>query len=240
MKLKDLQGVCGEAKLMIHMQINILCRGEYGTPEEEIRCKLMLADFTLLKAELKEHIAALESILTVCKAAAAGRYIEDRQQCTRWLKQCDGCASAEQCDNFDGRDPHSVIAARLSELSPLSDFARKWILFQEQYQRQRRDLISGPGGLFGDAKIVMYQEAVSEDGEKVLVPMSDEESAAGIAQRDTQEDAQNESMARRLDQYELNRERPAYLCRIKGDLQEVAAIIEGGMPPQVRPGIATS
>jgi hypothetical protein len=133
-----------------------------------------------------------------------------------------------------------VTASDLAELTPLSDVARRWILFREEYQRQRRNLLFGAGGLFGDAQVVMYQEATDEDDKTVLVPMSAEASAAAMAQRDAKEDAANESMAQRLDQYELNRERLAYLCTVQGDLREIAAIIEGGMPPHVRQEIVAS
>ena len=231
MKLADLRNVCAEALLVIHSQISLLRRGHDATPEEEVRCKLALADFTLLRDDLKEHIGALASILTVCKAVAAGRYLEDWQQCTRWSGHCHGCTSQKTCDNFDAREPHSVIASQLSELSPLSDFARRWILFQEPYQRQRRELVFGPEGLVGDSTIVLYQD----DGSRVLKPMSEEDAATAMTAHDAREDAKNASMALRLDQYDLNLERLAYICTVKGDLQEIAAIIEGGMPPQVRP-----
>jgi hypothetical protein len=240
MKLKELRQVCAEAELMIQMQITILRRRQHETVEAEVRSKLMLADFLLLKREMRDHIDALESILTVCHAVAAGRYLEDWQQCTRWAGTCHGCTAPEACDNFDGRTPHAVIASLLAELAPLSDGARQWILFQEDYQRHRRNLMFGAGGLFGDAQVVMYHEATGDDGEAVLVPMSAEASAAAMAQRDAQKDAANASVARRLDQYDLNRERLAYLCTVQGDLQEIAAIIEGGMPPQVRREIVAS
>jgi hypothetical protein len=240
MKRKELRSVCAEAELMIQMQITILRRGQHETVDAEVRSKLMLADFLLLKRGLKEHIGALESILTVCQAVAAGRYLEDWQQCTRWAGTCHGCTAPEACDNFDGRALHAVIASLLADLAPLRDVARRWILFQEEYQQQRRNLLFGAGGLFGDAQVVMYQEATGADGEAVLMPMSAEASAAAMAQRDAKEDAANESMAQRLDQYELNRERLAYLCTVQGDLQEIAAIIEGGMPPHVRQEIVAS
>lgn len=236
MKLEDLRIVCAETELMIHTQLSLLRQGRCKTLEEEAPYKLMLAEFTLLKAELKEHNGALESLLTVCKAVAAGHYLEDWQQCARWAGQCQGCTALEACDAFDGREPHTVIASQLPELSPLSDFAREWIRYQEHYQRQRRDLVFGPEGLFGGAKIVMYQD----EGSGVLKPMSAEASAAALAAHDAQEDAKNESMGLRLEQYDLNRERLAYLCRVKGDLQEMATIIEHGMPPQVRPEIMPS
>jgi hypothetical protein len=240
MKLKELRQVCAEATLMIQMQINTLRQGPQETMAAEVRSTLMLADFLLLKRELKEHIGALESIITVCQAVAAGRYLEDWQQCTRWAGTCHSCTAPEACDNFDGRAPHAVIASLLAELAPLSDAARQWILFQEDYQRQRRNLMFGAGGLFGAAQVVMYQEATGADDEVVLVPMSAQASAAAMAQRDAKEDVANESMAQRLDQYELNRERLAYLCTVQGDLQEIAAIIEGGIPPQVRREIVAS
>jgi hypothetical protein len=236
MKLKDLRNVCAETELMIHTQIDLLRQGHYQTLEEDIRGKVMLADFMLLKAELRDHIGALESILTVCKAVAAGRYLEDWQQCARWAGQCQGCTSPEACDSFDSREPYTVIASQLSELSPLSDFARQWILYQEEYQRQRRDLIFGPEGLFGGSKIVTY----ADDGSGVLKPLSEKDSAAALAAHDAREDRKNASMALRVDQYDLNLERLAYLCRVKGDLQEMAAIIERGMPPQVRPPMVPS
>jgi hypothetical protein len=240
MKLPELRQVCAETELMIEMQLNTLRHRRPKTVDAEVQSKLMLADFLLLKRELKEHIGALESILTVCQAVAAGRYLEEWQQCSRWAGTCHGCTAPEACDHFDGRDPHAVIASLLAELAPLSDAARRWILFQEDYQRQRRHFMFGPGGLFGDAQVVMYQEATGADGEAVLVPMSAEASAAARARRDAQQDAANASVARRLDQYDLNRERLAHLCSVHGDLQEIAAIIEGGMPPQVRQEIVPS
>ena len=135
-----------------------------------------------MKLELKEHIGALETNLTVCQTVDVGRYLEDCQQCTRWAGPCHGCTAPEACDNFDGRAPHAVIASLLAELTPLSEVARQWILFQENYQRQRRHLLFGAGGLFGDAPVVMYHEATGEDDKTVLVPMSAEASAAAMAQ----------------------------------------------------------
>ena len=240
MKLQELREVCAEAELMIEMQLTTLRRGPQETLDAEVQSKLMLADFILLKRELRDHIDSLESILTVCQAVAAGRYLEDWQQCTRWGGTCQGCTDLDACDHFDARDPHAVIASLLAELAPLSDAARRWIRFQEDYQRQRRQLMFGPGGLFGDATLVMYQEVTNEDGEAVLVPMHADEVALAKAQRDAHQDATNVSVARRLDQYDLNRERLAHLCRVHGDLQEIAAIIEGGMPPQVRQEIVPS
>jgi hypothetical protein len=240
MKLKELRQVCAEAELMIEMQLTTLRRGSQETVDAEVQSKLMLADFLLLKHELKEHIGTLDSILTVCQAVAAGRYLEEWQQCSRWAGTCHGCTAPEACDHFDDRDPHAVIASLLDELAPLSDLARQWIVYQEEYQRQRRHLVFGPGGLFGDATLVMYQEVTSEDGEAVLVPMNADEAATARAQRDAHQDATNASVARRLDQYDLNRERLAHLCRGHGDLQEIAAIIEGGLPPQVRREIVPS
>jgi hypothetical protein len=56
MKLKELRHVCAEAELMIQTQTNILRRGQHETVEEEVRSELMLADFMLLKRELRDHI----------------------------------------------------------------------------------------------------------------------------------------------------------------------------------------
>jgi hypothetical protein len=236
MKLKDLRDVCGEAELMIHLQLSVLRRGSGQAPEEDVRSKLLLAEFVLLKAELRAHIGALEAILAVCQAVAAGRYREDWQQCARWAGQCEGCSAPDACDNFDDREPHAVIAAQLAELAALSDFAREWILAQAPYQRQRRAWMFGPGGVFQGTTPVTE----AADGASVYRPLPAEEAARLRAARDAQMDRQNESMARRLDQYELNRERLAHLCRVQGDLHEIAAIIDTGMPPQVRPGIVSS
>jgi hypothetical protein len=49
MKLKELRQVCAEAELMIQMQINTLRQVPQETMAAEVRCKLMLADFMLLK-----------------------------------------------------------------------------------------------------------------------------------------------------------------------------------------------
>ena len=70
--------------------------------------------------------------------------------------------------------------------------------------------------------------------------MSEEDAAQAMAQHDATEDAANESMAMRIDQYAFNLERIRHLCEANGDLQEIAAMIRGGMPPQVHQDIPVS
>jgi hypothetical protein len=239
MKLGELQDVCQEAELMIDMCSIQIRRRRCEIEEEQLRLYWLIGHYTLRRDELNEHIHTLERILQMCEAVKQRRYPEDWQRCTRLSSKysCEhACMSSERCDGFDERDAHTVIAEALSELEPFSNPLRGWILYQFQMQRRRRELICGPDGLLGDAKIVIY----GDDGSGVLKPMSDEEASAAMAQQDAKEDAENEAMALRIDQYELNRQRIVHLCEVKGDLQEVAAIIEGGMPPQVRRGIATS
>jgi hypothetical protein len=237
MKLTDLQDVADEAELAIRMCSMQARRGTCRTDDEEGKLYWIIGRCTVLRDELKEHIRSLERILRVCKAVKQGRYLDAWQRCTRWGQPCaHACTSDEWCDGFDARDPYTVIAAELSEIKPLSEPLRGWILLQWEMQRSRRERMFGPKGLFGGRKIVMYQD----DGSGVLTPMSEDDSAAALAAHEARQDAKNESRALRLEQYDLNLQRLADLCRVQGDLQEIAAIIEGGMPPQVRPAIAPS
>jgi hypothetical protein len=105
MNLNELQELYHEADLIISLKIDSLLQEEYRTLGEKVSRKLELADLMLMTAELKQHIDALKSILTVCQAVAAGRYLEDWQQCTQWKGDCAGYTSREQCGIFDAREP---------------------------------------------------------------------------------------------------------------------------------------
>jgi hypothetical protein len=73
MNLNELQELYHEADLIISLKIDSLLQEEYKTLGEKVSRKLELADLMLMTAELKQHIDALKSILTVCQAVAAGR-----------------------------------------------------------------------------------------------------------------------------------------------------------------------
>jgi hypothetical protein len=73
-----------------------------------------------------------------------------------------------------------------------------------------------------------------------LKPASDRKSVTALAACNAKQDAANGSIALRLDRYALNRARLGPLCIVKGDLQEIAVIVESGMPPQVKPGSVES
>jgi hypothetical protein len=226
MKIKELRDVCGEATLVIHMVTMQLRRHEYETDVEELQHKLMLADAMLLKTEIKEHIGTLENILKICEAVKHNRYLEDWQRCSRRSSSpCEhACTSSERCDGFSDLEPHQAIASQLEELAPFTDELRSWVIAQLDLQRKRREALWGPDGLFGGVKRVMY----TEQG-----PMDEQESADAIARLEAKEDAENESMGLRVDQYELNLERIRHLCAVKGDLQEIVAIIHDGLPPKI-------
>jgi hypothetical protein len=237
-KLKELQDVAHEARLMINLCSLQIRRHRCETPEELQQLLWTIGDVTVLHDELQEHLDTLELILEVCAAVAKGRYLEDYQRgCIRLESPCrHDCTSSEHCDGFDDRLPHTVIADALAELEPFSEALRGWILAQLELQRSRREVMRGKDGLFGGATVVMHTQ--NEDG--VLVPMSEEAAAAAMAQHDAQQDAENESMGLRIDQYALNLQRMQQICHAKGDPQEIVALITEGMPPQVRPAIISS
>jgi hypothetical protein len=101
-------------------------------------------------------------------------------------------------------------------------------------------MIFGPGGIFGDAKLMIHDTVERPDGTTAMVPMSEEDAAQAMAQHHAKDDAANESMAMRIDQYALNFERSRHLCEAKGDLQDIAAMIKDGLPPQVRSDLSSS
>jgi hypothetical protein len=237
MKLKELREVCGEAFFMVHVFTMRLRQGECETELETLRCKLGLADVSLLLAEIKEHKGTLEQILTICEAVAKGRYLEDWQRCREPLKPCEhACTSSEQCDGFSDHNPYQAILFQLDELRPMTDDLKQFIVAQLDLQRSRRAFLHSPDGPLGGVRFVMYDK--NEEG--VLVPISEEESAAAMAAYDAREDTKNESMGLRVEQYELNLQHIRRICQTRGALTEVVSIIEEGMPPTLRQPLSTS
>jgi hypothetical protein len=239
MKIEELKKMSGETLLTTEMLTTQLRRCVDETSEKVLRMKLMLADFTVLRRELKDHIEALEDILKVCEAVAQGRYLEDCQRCHWGEHHCEyQCTRRdEHCDSFDDRDPYDNILSWFEDdLVPFSAMLRHWITAQVDLQRKRREAMWGKDGLFGNSKLVMYQQ----DDDGVMRPMTDEESQAAMATRDAKEDTSNQSMAMRVDQYELNLQHIRRICRAKGDLREVAAIINDGLPPTIQQGVSLS
>jgi hypothetical protein len=239
MKLKELRSVAGEACLIEHILIMKLRRDGCETELETLHCKLGLADISLLQAEIKEHKGTLEQILTICETVGKGRYLEDWQRCSSRLPgyTCEhACTSSEQCDGFSDNDPYQAILFQLDELPPMTDELKRFIVAQLDLQRSRRELLHGPDGILGGAKFVMH----TENDEGVLVPMSEEESAAAMAAYEAQEDTKNESMGLRVHQYELNLQHIRRLCETRGALTEVVSIIEDGMPPTLRQPLSQS
>jgi hypothetical protein len=239
MKLAELQDVCDEAELMIDICSRQVRGSSCETNQDEEKLYWIIGYCTVLRDELHEHIRTLERILRVCEAVKQGRYLEDWQRCNRvsMTFQCThACMSTEQCNGFDARDPYTVIAKDLAELEAFSEPLRRWIVYQQDMQRSRRKLIFGPDGLFGRAKLVRYEH----DGSGVLKPVHEEDAGPMWATEDAKEDAKNESMGLRLDQYELNIQRIAQIFAVNGHVGEIAIIIETGVPPQVRTAIVAS
>jgi hypothetical protein len=226
MKLKELEKVLVHTELPIIVFTNRLRWGQCESEQEVFEHRLQLADYVTIKADLEDHVYAMQGILEVCEAVAKGRYLEDRQRCDwgdhRCKYQC--TRPDEHCDGFDDRDPHTAILGYLEDLHPLRGDVRHWIISQLGLHQGLREATDH---LFGD-KRKMYEVGVDEDGNDVLVEMSSDEATASNAKHAAEEDCQHESMALQVDQYELNLQRIRQLCVIKGDLQEIASIMGVG------------
>jgi hypothetical protein len=105
MNLNELQELYHEADLIISLKIDSLLQEEYKTLGAKVSRKLELADLMLMTAELKQHIDALKSILTVCQAVAAGRLPRRLAAVHPGEGDCAGYTSREQCGIFDAREP---------------------------------------------------------------------------------------------------------------------------------------
>jgi hypothetical protein len=81
-----------------------------------------------------------------------------------------------------------------------------------------------------------YQVGEDTDGNTVMAEMTPDDHAA----YDAEQNRQHESVANRVEQYELNLERIRVICRQGGSLQEVAMLITEGLPPQVTRPITLS
>jgi hypothetical protein len=186
----------------------------------------------VLRAELKDHLDALERILEICDIVSRDRYRDEWQLCQLGGHvDEDGAPTTcgEWCDGFDQRSPHRVIADTIADLQPLSADLRSWIAFQAEYHAKREEAVFGPGGLFGNGPCLRAVE--QGDGTVKLVPMREEEVAASHAQRRAREQAHHESVAARMDQYELNWSLIQRICEQEGSLADIVYIIQEGMPP---------
>jgi hypothetical protein len=138
---------------------------------------------------------------------------------------------AEHCDSFDDRPPHTAILGWLDECRLLRDIVKQWIVAQGDMQQKMR---VGIRQFFPDLKT--YQVGEDQDGNTVMAEMTREDHAA----YDAQQNRQHESVAQRVEQYELNLVRIRVICHQGGSLQEVATLITEGLPPQVTRPITLS
>lgn len=233
MKLKEWQDVLFATRIPIELFTNRLRWGQCESEHDVFEARLQLADFVTIQADLKDHIFALEQILAICTAVVQGRYLEDRQRCHWKDHTCEYTCMGpdEHCDSFDDRPPHTAILGWLDECRPLRDIVKQWIVAQGEMQQKMRE---GIRPFFPDLK--PYQVGEDQDGNTVMAEMTPENQAA----YDAQQDRQHESMAQRVEQYELNLDRIRVICRQRGSLQEVATLITEGLPPQVTRPITLS
>jgi hypothetical protein len=138
MKLKELHDVLLATRTPIELFTNMLRWGECRSEEEAFHHRLQLAGFVTIKADLQDHIQALEQILEICEAVAKGRYLEDRQRCHWQDHTCEYACTRpnEHCDSFDDRPPHQAILGWLDDCHPLRDIVRGWIVAQGEVQQK--------------------------------------------------------------------------------------------------------
>jgi len=233
MKLKELQDVLFATRMPIELFTNRLRWGECDSEEEAFYHRLELADYITIQADLKDYISTLQHILEICAAVAKGRYLEDCQRCHWGDHPCeDACmAPDEHCDSFDDRPPHTAILGWLDDCRPLRDLVKDWIVAQGEMQKTMRE---GIRQFFPDLKT--YHIGEDQDGNRVMAEMTPEDQAA----YDAQQNRQHESVAQRVEKYELNLDRIRVICRQGGSLQEVATLITEGLPLQVTRPITLS
>jgi hypothetical protein len=222
MKLKELRDVLRHTELPILLCTNRLRWGQCTSEREAVETRLQLADFVTIKADLQEHIFELGQILEICDAVTRGRYLEDRQRCHWKDHTCQyACTTKdEHCDSFDDQPPHQAILGWLEECRPLRDAVKDWIVAQGELQQKMRQ---GFRRFFPDVKA--YRMGEDKDGNQVMAEMTREDQVA----YDTKQTRQHESVASRVEQYELNLERIRVICRQGGSLHEVAAMIAEGL-----------
>jgi hypothetical protein len=237
MKLKELQDVLHATEFPIVLFTNRLRWGECASREEAEDHIYQLADFVTIKADLKDHIFALEQILEICDIVAKGRYLEDHQRCHWKDHTCQyACTTKdEHCDSFDDRTPHAAILGWLEELNPLRDRVKEWILAQGGVQQGLRE---GLRRFFPIGKA--YQISEDAEGHSLVKELTPAEWRAKEAARDAEEGRKHDSVANRVEQYELNLARIRVICEQEGSLQEVATLITEGMPPQLRQPVSPS
>jgi hypothetical protein len=243
MKLQELKDVKRALELPILLATNRLRWGECDDADDATQMIYQLANAVTCKADLHDHIVALEAIVEICATVAKGRYLEDHQRCHGTDRNgpyaCEHACQDEEtanCEMFDARDPHTAILGWLEDLRPFREDVRRWIEAQLPMHRGLRDAMWGPEGLFGGSTLVGY--AVDDDG--VSRRLSDKEINASQAERDAKEDRAHEAMANRIDQYELNLDHIRRICEVQGDLHAVATMITEGFPPQLRQSVSPS
>jgi hypothetical protein len=224
MNLAELQEVLSETRMPIMLFTNRLRWGEVLSELQALEERLKLAEFVLMQADLQDHVDALTGVLRICDAVARGRYLEDRQRCHLLDAHCEhACTTAEDCDGFDERDPHTAILEWLEDLRPLSPIVQEWIRAQLPVQQKMRE---GLRQFFPDLKT--YKIGETADGQKVMAEMTDMDRQLS----DAEEDGARRAMADSVDQYPLNLEHITRICQEKGDLAEVAVIIRHGRSRQ--------
>jgi hypothetical protein len=242
MKLAELKYIYLDTKMTRHMISNVLRHNPDKVSEEEkIERRLQLAEIELLRIELKDHLDALKRILKVCDLVSRDRYRDEWQLCqvgAHYDEDGIPTTCCEWCAGFDRRSPHRVIADTITEIQPFSADLRSWIGFQAEYHTKRHQALFGPGGLFGDAR--MAQAVEQPDGTVTMVPMNDEDKKGAHAAYRAQQQAHCESVAGRIDQYELNLSLIQRICDQQGPLSHVVRIIEDGMPPLSPAGLTLS
>jgi hypothetical protein len=120
-------------------------------------------------------------------------------------------------------------------MNPLRDRVKEWILAQGGVQQGLRE---GLRRFFPIGNV--YEISEDAEGNSVMKALTPEEWQAKEAAHDAKEDRKHESVANRVEQYELNLERIRVICQQEGSLQEVATLITEGMPPQLRQPISPS
>jgi hypothetical protein len=226
MTLDQLQDILLQTRLPIMLFTNRLRWEEYRS-EEACEQRFQLAEFVTIEADLEDHVQALRGILRIGDAVTQGRYLDDRQRCHWGDDRCEYACTGpdEHCDSFDERPPHQAIVSWLDECRPLRGMVKAWIVEQGELQQKMRE---GFRRYFPEVQT--YPIGEDAEGNRVMVEMTPADHVA----YDAEQHRQHESVAPRIDQYEINLERIRVLCQQQGDLAEVSYLIREGMPPQVR------
>ena len=231
MKLQELEDVLLATRLPLTGLSNRLRWGECESREAAESAMLQLAAFVTIKDDLHDHVSALKAIVQICAAVDKGLYLEECQRCSWGEHRCEYACTTEDdahCEMFDDRPPHTAILDWLEAINPLRPLVKDWIAGQMEVQQGVRAALDQ----FFEG-VTFMTPGVDDEGHEAMIEMSPEEFRTQRAPQDAKEDRANESVANRIDQYELNLERILVICQQLGDLQEVAHILIEGMPPQV-------